>query len=238
VSAAQQAGERRPRVLVINVNPEAATRNGTRRIARAFERLARRLEGPEASPAFVVHVRHYASLTGQGIDLLDPAAIILGPQGVPFDAYPDGACAHLFRLIAALADSGRPLLAICGGHQALVLSHGGTIAPVHGGQATGSYDGHQKETGRRYVRRVSTGCLVGAALDDEFIVSHVEGVLELPSCFELVGQGDPCRVQAVRLRGKPVWGLQFHPERSPEGTKVLFAFLAEAGLVTADTALG
>jgi GMP synthase-like glutamine amidotransferase len=76
-------------------------------------------------------------------------------------------------------------------------------------------------------------------------VSHVEGVTELPACFELIGEGQPCRVQAIRLRGKPVWGVQFHPEREPsdspdgapsgrrrgDGDRLLAAFLREAGLV-------
>ncbi|MBT9556995.1 MAG: gamma-glutamyl-gamma-aminobutyrate hydrolase family protein [Myxococcales bacterium] len=233
----------RQRLLVININPDAATRNGTRRIARAFERLARLRVGGDA--AFQVHIRHFRRLSLEEVARLGPTAVVLGPQGVPFDAYPNGARAHLFALIAALADSARPLLAICGGHQALVLSHGGAIGPVHGGRASGSYDGHTKETGLRRVRRVGDGGLVGAALDGDFVVSHVEGVTLLPSCFELIGEGEPCKVQAIRLRGRPVWGVQFHPERdasaTPDGRRagprrgdgdgVLVAFLREAGLM-------
>ncbi len=200
-------------IVVLNLNPSATTRAGTRRIVRALQRL---------SPTRVVE-RHFLRI--ESGDLADASAVVLGPQGVPFDAYPAPHREHLFGLIRELTDSGPPVLGICGGHQALVLALGGAIGPVHGGVATGSYAGHRKEAGLRHVQ--ANGPVEDpVVLSGDYVVSHVEGVTALPAGLECVGAGDPCAIQAVRRPGRPVWGVQFHPERGADGTELLRRFLA------------
>ena len=210
------------RLLILNINPSAETRQGVRRIARALSRVA----PAETSIA----IRHFARVREDALPEVD--GIVIGPQGVPFDAYGEPRRTHLFELLRHVSGPPvaggriRPVLGICGGHQALVLAHGGAIAPVHGGLATGSYAGHVKETGLRHVAPELASDPLAAALPGEFVVSHVEGVSRLPDEFELVGAGSPCRVQLVRYRGRPVWGAQFHPERGGDGDRFLRAWLS------------
>jgi len=206
------------RIVVININPEASTRSGTRKLVRAFQRLC---------DATVVE-RHFQQLTVEKLSTLKPMATIIGPQGVPFDAYPQKARQHLFNLIQQLST---PTLAVCGGHQALVLAYGGSIAPVHGGKASKRYDGMPKERGYKTVTPAGLNKLITEP--GQYFASHVEGVSKLPSVFELIGTGSTCAVQAIRLKDRPVYGVQFHPEKGGAGTAMLSRFLSVAGIFTA-----
>ena len=218
-------GAAAPVVAVLNMNPRAATRGGARSIVRVLSQLA-----PQGVR---VVERHVQRLSPARLDALAPAAVVLGPQGVPFDAYAPLQLAHLLALVRHAA-AGWPTLGICGGHQALVLAYAGTLAPVHGGVARGTYAGLHKETGIREVTLDRADPLVGALpAVGRFHVSHVEGVSDLPADFALVGWGAPCRVQAVRLRDRRAWGVQVHPERGGDGPALLRRFLQIAGLLPA-----
>ncbi len=203
-------------IVVVNLNPSAATRTGTRALVRAFQRL---------DPGRVrVLERHFTRVTSDELGRLNASGVVLGPQGVPFDAYPDADRARLFAFIRALEG---PVLGVCGGHQALALAHGGTIAPVHGGAASGTYQGLHKELGfREVVLDTDDPMLAGLPARGSFYASHVEGVSELPPPLRLIGSGDPCRVQVIRVGERPQYGVQFHPERGGDGIALLRAFLS------------
>jgi GMP synthase (glutamine-hydrolysing) len=204
-------------IVVVNLNPQAATRRGTRRIVAALKRLA---------PTTKIVERHFARVTADGLDAMGARAVILGPQGVPFDAYPAARLLHMLTLIRSLT---LPTLGICGGHQALALAHGGLLGPVHGGTASQSYEGLRKETGLRSVALARDPLTVSLPAECSFEVRHVEGVSDLPGCFTLIGRGDPCAVQLIRLTGRPIYGAQFHPELGGDGIALLQGFLSLAG---------
>ena len=42
--------------------------------------------------------------------------------------------------------------------------------------------------------------------------SHNDEVTVLPGDFEILGESENCRIQAMRHKKKPFYGLQFHPE--------------------------
>jgi GMP synthase-like glutamine amidotransferase len=43
--------------------------------------------------------------------------------------------------------------------------------------------------------------------------SHYDEVTELPvDRFAVIASTDDCAVQAFQVRGRPAWGVQFHPE--------------------------
>ena len=42
--------------------------------------------------------------------------------------------------------------------------------------------------------------------------SHNDEVTVLPSDFELLAESENCKIQAMRHKKKPFYGLQFHPE--------------------------
>jgi GMP synthase (glutamine-hydrolysing) len=202
------------RVVVVNINPQAATRSGTRALVRTLQRLA-----PEAR----VLERHFKRLGLDGLAALAPTAIIIGPQGVPFDAYEGDALAGLFELLRGLE---APTLAVCGGHQALALAYGGRLGAVHGGEAAKSYSGMQKERGfRAIVGRIEDPILAKLPSPASMFVSHVEEVKELPAGFKVLAVGDPCRIQLVRVGEQFIYGCQFHPERGGDGEQLLRNFL-------------
>ncbi len=207
------------RLVVVNTNPHASTRAGTRALVSAFRR--------RLGPADTVVERHFARFDAAWL-ASHADGVILGPQGTPFEAYGPAAREHLFCTLRGLTV---PTLAICGGHQALVLAHGGTIAPVSGQPLGGSYAGLEKQVGPKAVQIHVAGDPLVSALPPTacLVASHVEAVSVLPDAFELVligAPGTPCRVQGVRLRGLPVWGLQGHPERGADGGVLLDRFVA------------
>jgi GMP synthase-like glutamine amidotransferase len=51
---------------------------------------------------------------------------------------------------------------------------------------------------------------------------HYDEVRDLPAPFEILASTDTCPIQAFRLGGQPVWGLQCHPEVDiPTGLRFL-----------------
>jgi hypothetical protein len=51
---------------------------------------------------------------------------------------------------------------------------------------------------------------------------HYDEVRDLPAPFEILASTDACPVQAFRLGGRPIWGLQGHPEVDiPTGLRFL-----------------
>lgn len=211
-------------VVVINLNPSARERRGARRIVRALQRLV-------ADPVSVLE-RHFRRVTPGSLRAIGARAVVFGPQGVPFDAYPEGEREQMFALIRDVA---RPALGICGGHQALVLAYGGRIAPLDGGRARGSYAGRLKQRGLRVVRlEPAAGDALVSRLPAEgrYFVSHVEAAVDWPSQVEVLGSSDYCAAQLVRIRDTvaPAYGVQFHPELGGDGVHVLRAFLSVAGV--------
>ncbi len=112
---------------------------------------------------------------------------------------------------ALLADAvalGVPTLAVCLGHQLAAVALGGTVGRNPSGRTIGPVP----------VR------LTGAAASDE-LLSGSEGlpaihynddvVLELPSRATVLATLPDGRPQALRF-GPRAWGVQFHPETSPE----------------------
>ena len=66
-------------------------------------------------------------------------------------------------------------------------------------------------------------------LPKEFVVweSHNDEVVKLPENFEVLAHTVSCPVEAVRVKGKPFYGLQFHPEveNTEHGSEIFQNFL-------------
>jgi len=198
-------------IVVVNTNPSPTVRSGTRAIVRTLQRMT--------PPGTQVLERHFHRLAGQSIQ---PGAVVLGPQGVPFQSYEDPVREDLFGLVRSLEC---PVLGICGGHQAFALAHGGELAPVHGGALPddGSYGTLQKVRGFglvRYVdenRRLEDPLLCDLPNPSRFFASHVEAIRQLPLGFTVLATGVHNTIQIVRRDGTPQYGVQFHPERGGIG---------------------
>ena len=160
-------------------------------------------------------------------DAVTPAAVLARrPRAViisPGPCAPDSAGICL-DLVPACLDAGVPLLGVCLGHQAIAQAHGARIVragrPMHGkvsgvlAEADPIFEG--------LAPRLEAARYHSLTVDP----SSVPGSVEVLARAE--DDGD---IMALKVRGHPVYGVQFHPESyaSPSGGRLLGNFLALCG---------
>ena len=118
----------------------------------------------------------------------------------------------------------KPILGICFGHQLVGLAFGSIV------HSTGKMlEGY-------YVVRKTQDDALFLELQDEFLLmeSHEEYVDEVPYEFEKIADSPTCSIEAMRHRMRPIYSVQFHPERfddkHPAGRVVLENFFKFASL--------
>lgn len=114
---------------------------------------------------------------------------------------------------------GRPVLGVCLGHQAIAHVHGGSVVRaaqvVHGKLST--------------IHHVEDALFEG--VPDSFRATRYHSLLVsregLPDSIQVLAETDAGEIMALRVKGKPVYGLQFHPESvmTSHGRTVLSNFL-------------
>ena len=149
-------------------------------------------------------------------DAMRPDTIIISPgPGRPDDAGISKA------LIAHFADR-IPILGVCLGHQCIVEVFGGDVVRaervMHGKVSNVYHDG----------RTIYDG------LSNPFTATRYHSLIarerSLTDLLEISAYTSEGEVMGVRLKGRPVEGVQFHPESilTPEGSKLLSNFLGLA----------
>ncbi len=104
--------------------------------------------------------------------------------------------------IAKLVESGKPVFGICLGHQMLALALGARTKKMHQGHHGANHPVKDMETGKVEITSMNHGVTVD-------IASLPEGVVETHmSLFD----GTNC---GLKVKGKPVFSVQYHPEASP-----------------------
>jgi carbamoyl-phosphate synthase small subunit len=104
--------------------------------------------------------------------------------------------------IKKLVETGLPMFGICLGHQMLGLALGATTAKMHQGHHGANHPVKDHTTGKVEITSMNHGFAVDrATLPAEVEETHV-------SLFD----GSNC---GLRLKGKPVFSVQYHPEASP-----------------------
>ena len=95
---------------------------------------------------------------------------------------------------------GVPTLAVCFGHQLVSKAFGAEIVS------------REKRVGLCEISPVGSDPLF-EGLGRTIVVpqQHSDQVVSAPEGFELIATSDYCRVQALRHRSVPVYGVQFHP---------------------------
>jgi carbamoyl-phosphate synthase small subunit len=104
--------------------------------------------------------------------------------------------------IRKLLDSGRPLFGICLGHQMLALALGATTEKMKFGHHGANHPVKDLSTGKVEI----TSQNHGFAVRPESLPSNVE--LTHVSLFD-------GSLEGLRLRDRPVFSVQYHPEASP-----------------------
>ena len=113
--------------------------------------------------------------------------------------------------IRKLVDSGKPLFGICLGHQMLGLALGGRTEKMPFGHHGANHPVKDLTTGKVEI----TSQNHGFAVADEGLPEGVE--VTHRSLFDGT-------VQGIRLKGRPVFSVQYHPEASPGPQEARYLF--------------
>jgi anthranilate synthase component 2 len=126
-------------------------------------------------------------------------------------------------LVKGCAESRRPLLGVCLGHQAIAQAFGGRVAraaaPMHGKTCPVEHDGSG----------------VFAGLPSPILAARYHSLAvkpnSLPPCLIVNATAPDGTVQGLRHRDLPIHGVQFHPESvaSQQGHALLANFLELCG---------
>ncbi len=104
--------------------------------------------------------------------------------------------------LRTLIDSGKPIFGICLGHQMLALALGAETEKMHMGHRGANHPVKDLETGKVEITSQNHGFVVKeASLPDTVTVTH-------RSLFDGT-------VEGIRVEGKPIFSVQYHPEASP-----------------------
>ncbi len=127
---------------------------------------------------------------------------------------------NILGVIRSLIESGKPLLGVCFGHQLIAWVLGGSV-----GRGLGEY-------GKTRIRvLVQDELFRGWGEEEDVWMSHRDEVSKLPECARVLALSERGVIAAFKIEGKPVYGVQFHPEvvHTPKGRILLDNFLRIAG---------
>jgi len=220
-AAAPPASRAAPRVLLVDtrLHPDKPS-NALRRIERALKEL---------HPGLQFETLPWQRLASKSSSLGRFALVVLSPQGDPWWQYPQAELQQLLQTVRALQ---RPTLGICGGHQLLAMAHGGSVAPIQRLRPGNGYDGLLHVKGWVSVTPTADSSWIPAAC--RVHESHREEVKSLGPTLRLVALSAGDKVEAIEVPGRPIRGVQFHPEAWTAGhacgRAILLDMLATAGL--------
>lgn len=133
------------------------------------------------------------------------AIMALRPDGVFLSNGPGDPAAtgvYAVPVIQSLLQTGIPMFGICLGHQLLARALGGETRKMPFGHRGGNHPVKDLETGKVEITSQNHGFhVVPDSLPDHALVTH-------QSLFDGTNEG-------LRLKGRPVFSVQYHPEASP-----------------------
>lgn len=156
--------------------------------------------------------------TVEEIDAMRPDAIIISPgPGKPSDA---GVCIDVIQKLGGKY----PILGVCLGHQAICEAFGGVVSYakelVHGKAHPITLDRDSRLfRGMPPVIQAARYHSLAAVRDT------------LPDCLKITAETEDGEIMAVEHRGKPICGVQFHPESimTPDGKEIIENFFSLVG---------
>ena len=180
---------------------------------------------------------HFTQVDRAFLDRVGVRAVVVSGHSTLIDDYDPRDLAPLVEL---LRETTNPVLGLCGGHQLIGIAFGETPAPM-GRLDAGEPDpqpkiapGMRKEWGAFPVRIIGQDSLFDG-LGESVVVEqrHFWELKEVPPSFVRLAGSDTCRVQAMRHESRPLYGVQFHPERyselHPDGRVILSNFFRLVG---------
>ncbi|MDH4089132.1 MAG: glutamine-hydrolyzing GMP synthase [Cyclobacteriaceae bacterium] len=111
-----------------------------------------------------------------------------------------------------------PVLGVCYGAQLIAHLSGGNVLPSQ-----------MREYGRAHLTMVNhhDELLKEISLDTQVWMSHADTIATVPSDFEVIASTPSVAVAAYKVKGKAIYGIQFHPEvtHTTEGKNLLRNFV-------------
>lgn len=118
----------------------------------------------------------------------------------------------------ALFGNKLPVLGVCYGAQLIAHKSGGSVLPSH-----------MREYGRARLSFVDhhNSLLKEISLDTQVWMSHADTIASVPSNFEVIAKTPSVNVAAFKVKGKEIYGIQFHPEvtHTTQGKNLLRNFV-------------
>jgi GMP synthase (glutamine-hydrolysing) len=183
----------------------------------------------------------YHAITPERLESEGVEAVFVSGCTLSYDYYTEESLAGLRRVYREWE---RPLLGICAGMQLMAQAHGATIGPLAAIPpdvanlhlaTTQNINGMAQEIGFQSVTITQAHPLF-ATLEEcaTFYQAHYWEVKEVPPGFEVLAQSGRCPIQAIAHRERPLFGVQFHPEKYDEehrdGRQHLQNFLEIVGM--------
>lgn len=157
-----------------------------------------------------------ATATGEEILAHKPDGVFL--SNGPGDPAATGA--YAVPAIKAVLDAGVPTFGICLGHQMLGIALGGTTSKMHQGHHGANHPVKDLTTGKVEITSMNHGFAVDMnSLPDTVEETHV-------SLFD----GSNC---GLRVKDRPVFSVQYHPEASPGPRDSRYLFERFVGMMKA-----
>jgi len=95
-----------------------------------------------------------------------------------------------------------PIMGICAGHQFMARFFGGKAAPSK-----------VPEFGKVELTIIKYDDIFKGVSKKSIVwESHNDEVVDLPNNFEILAKSEDCKIQAMKHKTRPLYGLQFHPE--------------------------
>lgn len=178
----------------------------------------------------------FDAIDADAVARLDPSSLIIGGNTTAWDRFSHDAWDALFPIIRAAPV---PILGICAGHQLIGRAHGadwGPLGELHPGERDPDSrfaPGQRKERGYVPVDLDRRSCLFdGLAPSVSVFQSHSWQLFDVPAGFLRRASSAWAAIQAIERTDRPVFGVQFHPERAdhdhPAGVAVLRNFFRRA----------
>lgn len=190
----------------------------------------------ESAAGETCDVMRFEDVTLDVVRILTPSSMVISGNTTDWSEYH---VATLAGLIDTIRCAPVPILGICGGHQLIGRAHGAAWGPL-GRVRDGEFDpdprfapGLHKERGFHHIDVDGENPLFRNLVDAPVVFqSHYWHLTSVPAGFISCASSVDSPIQAIMRRDRPVFGVQFHPERfdhdNQDGNTVLRNFFATA----------